>query len=104
MTNPNFDKDEYKYYKKMAREDNVRFLVLDRAVIAYSKTINMPDCRMIQVAVAWCAPEDTFKRKVGKYQALLKMYSGQVVQVPLGWEFDNDCFYVEDILTDMFGW
>ena len=102
VTNPNFDKDQYKGLKAWAAENGVRFVLTDRAVAAYCKTTYGEDCRMIAVAVSWCAPEDTFKKKVGKYQALCKLYDGQYVQLPLAYEFDNFPSSVEGILADMF--
>lgn len=102
VTNPNFDKQDYKDIKTLAKEDDVRFVVLNNAVVAYTKTTTGTDGRMIAVAVSWCAPEDTFKKKVGKYQALRKMYNHEYVQLPLAVEFDQDPFLLEDILTEMF--
>ena len=102
VTNPNFDKQDYKDMKLLAKEDDVRFVVLNNAVVAYTKTTVGIGGRMIAVAVAYCAPEDDFKKKIGKYQALLKMYNHEYVQLPLAYEFDNDPFLLEDILTHMF--
>lgn len=102
MTNHNFDKEEYKELKRLANEDRVRFVVLDRSVVAYAKTSEGAGARMIAVAVSWCAPEDTFNKKVGKYQALRKLYDYQYVQLPLADEFDINPFVLEDILTGMF--
>lgn len=101
--NPNFDKDHYKELKRDAKLDDVRFVVLDRSVVAYTKLTTGIGGRMIAVAVSWCAPEDTFKKKVGKYQALLKLYNFEYVQLPLAYEFDNEPFTVEDTLLGMFG-
>lgn len=102
MTNHNFDKEDYKELKSLARLDDVRFIVLDRSVVAYTKTTEGIGGRMIAVAVSWCAPEDKFKKKVGKYQALRKLYNYEYVQLPLAEEFDINPFVLEDILAGMF--
>lgn len=102
VTNPNFDKQDYKDMKLLAKEDDVRFVVADRAVVAYTKTTVGIGGRMIAVAVAYCAPEDDFKKKIGKYQALLKMYNHEYVQLPLAYEFDETPFDLEDLLRAMF--
>ncbi|OQB10770.1 MAG: hypothetical protein BWY21_00073 [Parcubacteria group bacterium ADurb.Bin216] len=102
VTNPNFDKQAYKDIKVLVKEEDVRFVVAGRAVVAYTKTTVGIGGRMIAVAVAYCAPEDDFKKKIGKYQALLKMYDGKFIQLPLAYEFDEAPFDLEDLLKAMF--
>lgn len=80
-----FDKVDYKALKSQAKEDGVNFLVCPDAscngvVIAYQLVSGM---KMAEVAVSFCSDEDIFKKKHGKYQALLKLYRGESVQLPL---------------------
>jgi hypothetical protein len=51
--------------------------------IAYAPMTSRDDCRMLGVSVSYCAPEDRFKKKKGKLEALRKMYNNEYVQVPL---------------------
>lgn len=78
-----FDKDDYEYLRKEVHP-NVRFTVIPGyAVIAFAPACENPDCRMLKVAVSYCAPEDTFSKKTGKYQALLKFDREEFVQLPI---------------------
>ena len=84
----NFDKEAYKYYKKAAKEDGVKLGPFGNSydqdfTFAYVPMTVGPDCRMLAVSVSYKAPEDKFHKKTGKFQALLKMYGGEYVQVPL---------------------
>jgi hypothetical protein len=85
-----FDKKAYKYLKQAAkRARNVHVVsdpcYLDGAVgvsIAYRPSIENTNCRMLDVAVSYCSPEDKYKRKHGKYQALKRLAAGEVVKMP----------------------
>ncbi len=80
----NFDKKEYRALKAMARDNGVKVGYLaDTLTVAYKPCALGPDARMVAVAVSYCAPEDEFRKKIGKYQALNKLYNGQAVQLPL---------------------
>jgi hypothetical protein len=89
-----FDKVEYARLKEYASNSNIRFFCVDVTgqgypyngiSIAYGTRDNIPDCRMVEVSVSYCAPEDTFKAKRGKFQALNKMiYIGEHIDLPLG--------------------
>lgn len=85
-----FDKEAYKYYKADAKEDGVFLatrLTLFRhysgLTVAFVPATPGPDCRMLNVAVSYCAPEDDFKKKIGKFQTLIKLYGGEFVTLPL---------------------
>lgn len=81
---PNFDKDAYEYLKEEAKVLNTKYLTVnDIYTIAFRPYGTFPECRMVDVAVATCSPEDVFSKKVGKYQALLKMFDGACIQLPL---------------------
>ncbi len=87
-----YDKESYKFYKQEAEDDCV-FLVNRKVedndgynglTVAYQMATQGPECRMVNVCVSYCAPEDEFKGKRGKYQALMKFYTGQTIVLPLG--------------------
>lgn len=90
--NPNFDKQDYKALKAEAKEAGVYTtskdltnydLKYNGVSIAYEPCGSSEDTRMLAVSVAYCAPEDKFRNKVGKYQALKKLVEGEYVQLPL---------------------
>lgn len=109
---PNFDKEEYKYLKQAAEEDRV--FVYTRKPNGISSDLGVSvafmamhlgaDARMIAVSVSYCAPEDKFSKKTGKYNALVKFYEKQeYVQLPmaafLAYEGADE---VGEYLLDMF--
>lgn len=58
--------------------------------IAWRKTSDTKNARMVEVAVAYCSPADTFTKKIGKELALDNFYSGQTVLVPArSWKSDD---------------
>lgn len=79
-----FDKIHYKDLKKEAKASGLRFVINegDNFVAVFSQPRN--GMRMIEVAVSFCSPEDEFVKKHGKYQALIKFFSGESIQLPLG--------------------
>lgn len=109
--NKNFDKADYKDLKAIAKAEGV--VVFSREInitpayngvsIAFRPMSDAADARMLAVAVSYCAPEDKFKKKVGKYQALLKFEKREYVQLPLA-EYYNDCGAEEtkELLFEMF--
>lgn len=111
----NFNKDLYRELTAQAKESNVRFFSIDLTdsdypynglSIAYRLNPNIPDCRMIDISVSYCAPEDTFKAKRGKFQALHKMFcTGEFIKLPLGdfyREIGGKKYYMEEVLSSMF--
>lgn len=50
--------------------------------IAYRKVTPHNNCRMVEVAVAYCSPHDTFSKKVGARRALDNFLDGATVLVP----------------------
>ncbi len=87
-----FDKKRYKQLKKNAKSIGLkvysRKCVPDAAgyagvSVAYVPTLNSEDCRMLEVSVSYCSPEDTFSKKIGKFQALSHWFDGATVQLPL---------------------
>lgn len=106
-----FDKEHYKEIKQYAKEDNIRTISVpyfagmfgSGVTIAYQPMTNSGDNRMVAVSVSYCAQEDSFKKKVGKYNAYLKLFKGEYVQLPLGQVLKNvDRSDFESILIEMF--
>jgi hypothetical protein len=95
---PDFDKEHYQHLKQMAKEYKVHLVHEDLTnnidfssnlynglTIAYSPATELDDNRMIEVSVSYCAPEDKFKKKIGRYHALRKFFEeNNFVHVPLG--------------------
>jgi hypothetical protein len=93
-----YSKEDYKDLKKFAKECGIRFASMETTFegigyngisVAYRDSIYSPECRMVEVAVSYCAPEDNFKNKHGKFQALSKFINGETVQLPLA-EYRRD--------------
>lgn len=108
---PNFDKEEYKYLKQCAKEDGMfvytrkpNGISSDLGVsVAFKPMHYGAEARMIAVAVSYCAPEDEFRKKTGKYNALSKLYSGEYVQLPMATFLAfEDADVVGEYLLDMF--
>ncbi len=86
-----FDKKAYKLLKQAAKLAGDVYVISDPCYldeangvsIAYRPSIENTNCRMINVAVSYCSPEDEYKRKHGKYQALNKLANGEVIKLPL---------------------
>lgn len=51
--------------------------------IAFGTTNPYSSCRIVDVAVQICSPEDTFSKRIGAVGALEKFMDGQVIQLPL---------------------
>lgn len=51
--------------------------------IAYRKQNEYKNCRMVEVAVTYCSPADTFSKKIGSTRATQNFLDGATVLVPL---------------------
>ena len=109
--NLEFDKDYYKYLKETAKEDGVKVLSEDTPygttyngiTVAFCRATQGADCRMIHVSVSYCAKEDKYSKKIGKYQALSKLYRGESVQLPLGqFSLDAGNLATKELLISLF--
>jgi hypothetical protein len=92
---PEFDKEHYKRLKRMAKQFKVHItqyvtppeyvLCYNGFTVAFSPATELNDNRMLEVSISYCAPEDTFKKKVGKYHALRKFFEeNNYIHLPLG--------------------
>ena len=57
--------------------------------IAYRKMNKHKDCRMVEVATAYCSPQDIFSKKIGTRTALTNFLMGKTIMVPARRK-DND--------------
>lgn len=71
------------------------------ATIAYRPANNNRNCRMVQVAVAYCSPNDHFNRKLGSAMAVEKFLNGETILVQARNPLDPDMLPLT--LRDMFG-
>jgi hypothetical protein len=85
-----FTKQEYKYLRAEAKQAGVKVVsvetpnsVYNGVTIAYAPAIPGSDCRMVEVAVSYCAPEDKYDAKIGKYTAICRLFHNEVVKLPL---------------------
>lgn len=105
-----FDKAHYKFLKKMAKEDGIKVaseecshMPYNGITVAYMSATDGADCRMLHVAVSYCATEDKYSKKMGKYQALAKLASGEMVQLPLGqYKLDMGNLSTKELLLSLF--
>ena len=58
--------------------------------IAWRKTSDTKNARMVEVALAYCSPADTFTKKIGKKNAWESFMSGMTVLVPARSNKDDD--------------
>lgn len=103
----NFDVEEYKELLERAKEDGVHFVhIFDKdhhkggCTVAWQRANPFKNCKMINVAVAYCSEEDYFCRKVGAYNVLSNAYNGQFIKVPLN---NEDSAVVVNNIYNMFG-
>jgi beta-glucosidase/6-phospho-beta-glucosidase/beta-galactosidase len=61
--------------------------------IAYRKVTPHNNCRMVEVAVAYCSPHDTFSKKVGARHALDNFLDGATVLVPARTDGDHSIIW-----------
>lgn len=98
-----FDKKDWKDTKAKAKELGVKYLVFEdrNLVIAYKPSLlNDANGKMIEVSVAWCAEDDKFKKKHGKYIAASKLlWVGEYIQLPLNQMSE---YTVQQVLSNMF--
>lgn len=87
-----FDKERASELKELAKSAGVKFLINSLKtdnhagfVVAWEYCIPDPkESKMIRAAVSYCALDDEFKKKKGKYFATERLLCGQYVQLPLG--------------------
>ena len=58
--------------------------------MAWRKASDTKNARMIEVAVAYCSPTDTFTKRIGKQLALENFLAGETVFVPARTEKTDD--------------
>jgi len=51
--------------------------------IAYRKCSNWRNTRMVEVALAYCSPKDSFNKKIGVELAVERFVNGNTVMVPV---------------------
>lgn len=57
--------------------------------IAYRKMSEHKNCRMVEVATAYCSPQDIFSKKIGTRTALANFFLGKTIMIPARRK-DND--------------
>lgn len=51
---------------------------------AWKRAAKHIKCRMVEVAVSFCSPKDTFCKKIGAYNALANFDYGHTILLPVG--------------------
>jgi hypothetical protein len=105
----NFDKEHYKYLKETAKEEKVHVatrefegLPYNGVSVAFALASEHPDCRMVRVSVSYCAPEDTYRKKVGKYNVLYKYFlDGEYIQLPIAQDVINSSKAAAELILDI---
>ena len=96
-----YNKEEYKLLKRRAKTLGVEFGIFtfenpedygyNGFTVAFVPAFDSEDCKMLEVSVSYCAMEDAFKKKHGKYHALRKLLNErELVQLPLA-QYYRDC-------------
>lgn len=87
-----FNKKQYKVLKRSAKKAGDVFVGVKKAYhtdgyagvsVAFRPSIEGGNGRMVEVSVSYCSPNDEFKKKHGKYQALSKLARGEIITMPL---------------------
>ena len=107
-----FNKEHYKHLKASAKKEGDVFVFTRETSdgeeyngisVAFRPAIVNTNCRMLEVSVSYCSPEDKFKKKHGKYQALDKLANGECVHLPLaGYLRDTTEHEVGETLLNIF--
>lgn len=73
--------------------------------IAYRKCSNWRNTRMVEVALAYCSPKDSFNKKIGVQLAVDRFINGNTVMVPVRHGHDDTivgnllCMFYHDIIA-----
>lgn len=101
-----FDFETYTELLTEAKEDGIhlvhtfnKYYTKGGFTVAWQRAAGHKKCRMINVSVCFCSPNDFFARKIGAMNALADFYNGQKIQVSLGSEDDYE---VVSALRNMF--
>lgn len=105
-----FNKEDYKLLKAAAKAGGLLFGTFNCEDLYYQDeqrfngftfvyTPPRDGLRMIRVAVSYCSPEDKYKPKHGKYQALRRFYEGSHIALPMGSLSAED---IHTVLKNMF--
>lgn len=89
---------------KTASEEQYKLYRTNNGVtVAFRLAIKNSNCRMLEVAVSYCALEDDFDPKVGKFHARRKLLHGEYIQLPLA-EYlrDNGVDETRTLLLELF--
>lgn len=70
------------------------------ATVVYRKCENYKNSRMVEVAVAYCSPHDTYNKKIGIALAVEKYCNGETIVVPARTRNSDDT--IVDNLRAMF--
>jgi hypothetical protein len=109
-----YSDERYKILKKYAKQLGAHTAYTKEApeycdlyngiTVAFIPAFEGPDCRMLQVSVSYCALDDKFKKKIGKYHALRKLIDErELVQLPLAEYYrDNGAEETAEILLGIF--
>lgn len=68
--------------------------------IGYRKQNDDRNCRMVEVALCYCSPQDTFTKKIGTHTVLEKFLSDETFLVPARTDKTDDS--IVSNLQDMF--
>jgi hypothetical protein len=94
-----FDYEAHQNLVQMAAEDGISILHIRAdntdsniwadspfggCTVAWKRTTDHRNGRMVEVSVSFCSPNDTFCRRVGSFNALSYFYDGQVILLPVG--------------------
>lgn len=84
-----FDWDGYNALLEWAQEEDVHlvhntFGGKGGFSFAWRRNSEFASGRMVQVAVSFCSPRDTFCRKIGAYNALANFDNGDTILLPVG--------------------
>ena len=70
------------------------------ATIAWKYAGDFPGARVLEVAVEYCHPNDSFNKEIGRYNVLTNFENGETIRIPIG----KNPHSVPYILQNMFWW
>ena len=71
------------------------------ATIAWRRTSDLPGTRMVEVAMSFCSPKDTFVRRLGTFSALTNFFEGSTITFPIGSKNSEDINHSVRILASI---
>ena len=79
-----FGKDVFKMNRKLMLEENIQWAFCRETGVTIIYKV-MPKGNFIKLSVAYCSPQDRFKKKIGLITAMTRWHNDMAIQIPACW-------------------